>query len=86
MYIHVMINGISVADHVKVNATMDITIKDKWPSNDMQCEVDGYKTPHFTFIIVMFIWNIRWNSIARTLMCTSVLWNNVPDSLLSSGG
>ena len=50
-------SDISVADHVRVNATMCITIKDTWPLYCMRCEVEGCETSHFhNFNIYMKHW------------------------------
>jgi hypothetical protein len=38
---------ISVAEYVRESTNMDITVKDKWPSSGMCCEIEGCETPHF---------------------------------------
>jgi hypothetical protein len=38
---------ISVAENVRESTNMDITVKDKWPSSGMCCEIEGCETPHF---------------------------------------
>ena len=38
---------ISVAENVRESTNMGITVKDKWPSSGMCCEIEGCETPHF---------------------------------------